>query len=154
MERESWGKGEGGGRDNQGGERKEGGRAITDNLSALWTLSNCWLSHLPTFFGRCLRSLLREWRWGEKYYSKQANKQIFMSTEPLLFQLGLLRTKCHFLEKAKHECNSIFNPMCLPSLPLPPANRASEMQHLSNISSEMPDCWDFKEFYLFFLFDI
>lgn len=39
-----------------------------------------------------------------------------------------------------------------PTLPLPaPTNRTSETQHLSNISSEMPDCWDFQEFYFFFL---
>lgn len=33
-----------------------------------------------------------------------------------------------------------FQPQCPPSPPLPPANRVSETQHLSNISLEMPDC--------------
>lgn len=136
-----WGEKPGG----EWGDRKE----IMEHSSALRALSNYGRCHLPKSVTRQLKSVSKSW---EKDPLKQT--KIIVLTQPLLLGLGLLRTEYHISEKANYEDNSIFNHKSPPPRPPPPANRASEMQHLSNISSEMPDCWDCKEFYLFFFFDI
>lgn len=101
--------GVGKGRESQGGRREK--EYKISQFCECWL--NCRPCHLPKFVSRYLRSMSQVGR--STILNK--HKQMYMSTQSLIMWLALLRTKYHFSEKPKHECNSVFNPTCLSPLP-------------------------------------
>lgn len=89
--------------------------------------------------------------------NKQKNLHVSIAST---FVTGAFKDK-NILQKKLINMNvTEFSALNVPlALPLPLASGPSGMQHLSNISSEMPDCWDMLKssdcvLLLFFFFDI